>query len=84
MTDESRKLLKVFGVTVTDFEAEAEKLSARAAQLGAGASREEVLALVKDTVDSCREMNQRWLEITRHVFAIQDQFLAAIGDAAKG
>ena len=28
MSDETRKLLKIFGVAVTDFEAEAEKLEA--------------------------------------------------------
>jgi hypothetical protein len=32
MADETRRLLKVFGVAVTDFEAEAEKLEAAAAQ----------------------------------------------------
>ena len=33
MNDETRKLPKIFGVAVTDFEAEAEELAAAAAQL---------------------------------------------------
>ena len=35
MSDETRKLLKIFGVAVTDFEAQAEKLQATAAQMSA-------------------------------------------------
>ncbi len=35
MADETRKLLKLFGVAVTDFEAEAERLTTAAAQLSA-------------------------------------------------
>ena len=39
MNDETRKLLKIFGVAVTDFEAEAEKLATTAAQLDPPGSR---------------------------------------------
>ena len=35
MNDDTRKLLKVFGVAVTDAEAEAERLAGTAAQLSA-------------------------------------------------
>jgi hypothetical protein len=35
VADETRKLLKIFGVAVTDFEAEAEKLAAVSTQLTA-------------------------------------------------
>jgi hypothetical protein len=82
MSDDSRKLLKIFGVTVTDFEAEADKLTARAAQLTPDTSREELLAMLKDTTEAYRELNRRWLEITQHVFALQERFLSSIGAAA--
>ena len=39
MNDDTRKLLKVFGVAVTDAEAEAERLAGTAAQLTASASK---------------------------------------------
>ena len=39
MNDETRKLLKIFGVAVTDFEAEAEKLAATAASSPPTAAR---------------------------------------------
>src|SRR5262249_17902237 len=42
MNDDTRKLLKVFGVAVTDAEAEAERLAGTAAQLSASAGKEEI------------------------------------------
>src|ERR1051326_148466 len=71
MNDDTRKLLKVFGVAVTDAEAEAERLVGTAAQLSASASREEIAKLLKDASELCQELNTRWLEITQRVFAIQ-------------
>jgi hypothetical protein len=82
MNDETRKLLKVFGVAVTDSEAEAEKLVARASQLSTNSSREEMAALLKDGADLCRELNIRWLEVTQRVFAIQDRVQTQVREAA--
>lgn len=82
MSDETRKLLKLFGVSVTDFEDEAEKLVATASAIAAGSSREEVAELLRDTAELCREMNARWLETTQHVFAMQNRLLSAIAEAA--
>jgi hypothetical protein len=42
MNDETRKLLKIFGVAVTDFEAEAEKLAATASQMSGGTDKAQV------------------------------------------
>jgi hypothetical protein len=82
MEDETRKLLKLFGVTVTDFENESSKLTAAAAQLAPGAA-DQALTLLINSTEMCRELNQRWLEITRHVFAAQEKFLVALGEAAR-
>src|SRR5262249_17574363 len=71
MNDDTRKLLKVFGVAVTDAEAEAERLAGTAAQLSASSSKEEVAKFLKDGGDLCRELNTRWLEVTQRVLAIQ-------------
>jgi hypothetical protein len=83
MSDETRKILKLFGVAVTDFEAEAERLAAVAAQLGTGSSRDEVARLLQDAAELCREVNARWFEATRHVHLVQEQLLAACAEAAK-
>ncbi len=82
MADETRKLLKLFGVAVTDFEAEAEKLAATASQLSAGSSKEDVAKLLKDAAELCCELNSRWLETTQHVVAAQNELLLLCAEAA--
>ena len=82
MNDETRKLLKIFGVAVTDFEAEAEKLAATAAQFSPNNSQDEIAKLMKDAAELCRELNTRWLEITQRVFALQDRLLSRCSEAA--
>jgi hypothetical protein len=82
MNDDTRKLLKVFGVAVTDAEAEAERLAGTAAQLSASAGKEEIAKLLKDASDLCRELNTRWLEITQRVFAIQNRLQTQLSEAA--
>jgi hypothetical protein len=82
MNNDTRKLLKIFGVAVTDAEAEVEKLLARAGQLSTDSTRGEVAALLKDGADLCRELNTRWLEVTERVFAIQSRLQAQLAEAA--
>jgi hypothetical protein len=82
MNDDTRKMLKVFGVAVTDAEAEAERLAGTAAQLSASASKEEIAKLLKDASELCRELNTRWLEISQRVFAIQKRLQTHLADAA--
>ena len=67
MNDDTRKLLKVFGMAITDSEAEAEKLVTAAAQLSGNSGKEEIIALLKNASDLNRELNTRWLEITQRV-----------------
>ena len=82
MNDDTRKLLKVFGVAVTDAEAEAERLAGTAAGLSASAGKEEVAKLLKDASDLCRELNTRWLEIAQRVFAVQSRLQTHLSEAA--
>ena len=82
MNDDTRKLLKVFGVAVTDAEAEAGRLAGTAAQLSASATKEEIAKLLKDASELCRELNTRWLEITQRVFAIQNRLQTHHSEAA--
>ena len=81
MNDDTRKLLKVFGVAVTDAEAEAERLALTAAQLSASAGKEEVARLLQDASNLCQELNTRWLEITQRVFAIQSRLQQQLAEA---
>lgn len=82
MADETRRLQKIFGVAVTDFEAEAEKLGAAAAQLSADSGKDQIAKLLKDATELCRELNTRWLETTQHIFAIQNRLLSQLADVA--
>jgi hypothetical protein len=82
MYDDTRKLLKVFGVAVTDAEAEADRLANTAAQLSAGSSKEDITKLLKDSSELCQEMSTRWLEITERVFAIQNRLRQQLTEAA--
>ena len=81
MNDETRRLLKVFGVAVTDAEAEAEKLIGIAAQVSASSGKDEIAELLKDASELCRELNTRWLEITQKVFAIQSRLQQRLAEA---
>jgi hypothetical protein len=81
MNEDTRKLLKVFGVAVTDAEAEVERLGATAVQLSASASKEEIAELLKDASELCRELNTRWLEITERVFGIQSRLQQQLAEA---
>jgi hypothetical protein len=81
MNDDTRKLLKVFGVAVTDAEAEAERLASTAAQLSASAGKEEIAKVLKDASDLCLELNTRWLEITQRVFATQNRLQQQLAEA---
>jgi hypothetical protein len=81
MNDDTRKILKVFGVAVTDSEAEVDKLIARSGRLSTS-SNEDMAALLKDAADLCHELNARWLEVTQRVFAIQDRLQSQLREAA--
>jgi len=81
VNDDTRKLLKVFGVAVTDSEAEVERLAGIAAQLSASSSKEEIAKLLKDGSDLCQELTTRWLEITQRVFAIQNRLQQQLAEA---
>ncbi len=80
MADETRKLLKVFGVAVTDFEAEAARLAEQAARLD-GASAEEARALLRSVAEALAEVQARWLEVTTHLVALQQRLFDRLAGA---
>ena len=80
--DETRQLLKVFGVAVTDFEAEAGKLTSVAEQFTAGTDKAEVAGHLKNVAEMCRKLNTRWLQVTQRVFEAQNALLARCAEAA--
>lgn len=85
----TRKVLKVFGVAVTDFEDQAHTLAARARDLGArGGPSAEVAGLLAEVVRSTAEINRRWMEVTTLIFEAQARLhgdvARALGQEAGG
>lgn len=81
--DSTRKLLKVFGVAVTDFEDAGTRLREQAK----AAAAHDLPALAGDAIAASAEVNRRWLEVTRSIFEEQARLHAEIGAriaAARG
>jgi len=81
--DATRKLLKVFGVAVTDFEDASRRLQEQAKD---GATQD-VLGLAGETIAASAEVNRRWLEVSRLIFEEQARLHAEVAQrlaAARG
>ncbi len=68
---ETRQLLKILGVAVTDFEGEAEKLKSAAEQLTDDPDNVEIASYMRNVAEQRRKLNTRWLEVTQRVFQSQ-------------
>ena len=72
--DLTRKLLKVFGVAVTDFEDASRRLQDQAK----GGAEPDLLGLARETVAASAEVNRRWLEVSRFIFEEQARLHAEV------
>ncbi len=79
----TRKLLKVFGVAVTDFEDEAVELKERAAALSPDdiASTRSLLMNVSELL---LDLNGKWADVSAHLAKIQSGLLSVVAQAAGG
>jgi hypothetical protein len=79
MADEdTRKLLRTFGVTVTNFEERSTRLLEQAKQLRQAGDSDGMLTLLKDFAGELLDLQGRWLEITNHIISSQRQVLTDI------
>lgn len=81
----TRRLLKLFGMAVTDLEDQAVTLQERIRALGPGPHEAAaVLALVEPWIGQSREVTLRWMEMTRLIVESQTktqaELLRLIGD----
>lgn len=87
-SDATRKLLKVFGIAVTDFEDQVEALVKRADALkDRGAPPEEAVALLEEAVRAVTVMTERWAEVQGVLQQVQQKALEAargVLEAARG
>jgi len=71
--DPTRKLLKIFGVKVTDYEERGRRLLERASEAGAGTER---TALVAEALELTADLNKWLREITSHVLETESRLLS--------
>jgi hypothetical protein len=76
--DDTRKLLRTFGVTVTNFEERTAQLLEQAKQLRQAEDADGMLTLLKDFAGELLDLQGRWLEISNHVLSQQRQVLKEI------
>jgi len=77
-SDATRKLLKAFGIAVTDFEDQVETLVTRADALKThGAPPEEAVALLEEAVRAVTVMTERWAEVQGLLQQVQQKALEA-------
>jgi UDP-N-acetylmuramyl tripeptide synthase len=76
--EDTRKILRTFGVTVTNFEEHTAQLLEQAKQLRQAGESEGMLTLLKDFAGELLDLQGRWLEITNHILSRQRQVLTDI------
>lgn len=81
-SDDLRRILKVFGVSVTDFADEAERLKERAARL-ASVPPEEPAALLRDLCELLTDVEEKLGEVARSVGEIRRDLLSAVAEGAR-
>ena len=70
----TRKLLKVFGVAVTDFEDRCQQVVHQARDAAAkGDDPSAFLALLEELVRSTSEVTRRWMEVTQFIVEQQNR-----------
>ncbi len=84
MADElTRKMLKVFGVAVTDFEDASRRIQEQART----GSEADLLRLAGEALAASAEVSRRWLEVSRYLFEEQSRLHADLAQriaAARG
>ena len=78
--DPTRKLLKVFGVKVTDYEAKTETLLERA---GAQPSPSELQEILAEAIELTADLDHWLREITGHVLERQREVLERLAKTAR-
>lgn len=75
--DDTRKLLKAFGIAVTDFERESEEILDRVRSLEKEAGGD-LVAELRDLLELIADSGAKWQRVTEHVFETQRRVLADV------
>jgi len=75
MSLETKKLLKLFGVAVTDFEEESKRILEN---LEKTKSLEEKVKLLKDTLELINEVHIRWIDVTQFLIENERKLISKV------
>lgn len=79
MAEESRRLLKVFGIAVTDFEETAQQILVQARDAVAqGGGADALIPLLARFLKAEGDLTSRWTELSRHVSETQGRAYAEL------
>ena len=76
--EDTRQLLRTFGVTVTNFEERTARLLEQANRFRQAGDSDGMLTLLKDFAGELLDLQRRWLEITNHTLSRQRRVLTEI------
>jgi len=76
--EDTRQLLRTFGVTVAHFEEHTAQLLEQAKQLRQAGDSDGMLMLLKDLAGELLDLQRRWLDITNHTLSQQRRVLTEI------
>jgi hypothetical protein len=76
--EDTRRLLRTFGVTVTNFEERSAQLLEQAKQLRQAGDSDGMLSVLKDFAGELLDLQGRWLEVTNHILSQQRQVLTEV------
>ncbi|MFQ5913668.1 MAG: hypothetical protein ACE5JS_10835 [Nitrospinota bacterium] len=69
MTDDVRRILKVFGIAVTDFEEKQRQIAESLSPQAKDSDKE--AALFREACEGLLDLQEKWMEATRVVFDVQ-------------
>jgi hypothetical protein len=76
--EDTRRLLRTFGVTVTNFEERSAQLLEQAKQLRQAGDSDGMLTLLKDFAGELLDLQGSWLEVTNHILSQQRRVLTEV------
>ena len=76
--EDTRRLLRTFGVTVTNFEERSAQLLEQANQLRQAGDSDGMLSVLKDFAGELLDLQGSWLEVTNHILSQQRQVLTEV------
>lgn len=82
--DETRKLLKNFGIAVTDYEDGVEQILSRAREAARSGDVRGMAGATADLLKAAAELNARWAEMGRFLAETQGRAFEALQQIASG